>query len=183
MFDSIVFFVVGDQIYYIIVNEGDVCNCFFDDDFLFFFFDGEGDIFIEEVWIKDLVLDFIVFFNVVELQVDFVIGCLMVIIKLGDIDGDGDFDEFYVYGFCFFFIWNSSGNLVYDSGEDFECIIVEVIFDFFNVSNDNNDLDNCSDNKGFELEGVIVGIIDGCIYVFVGLECIGGVMVYDVIIF
>ncbi|MCW5242254.1 alkaline phosphatase, partial [Synechocystis sp. PCC 6803] len=178
--DSIASFAVGDQTYYITANEGDARNRPSDDDLLPPPFDGEGDIFIEEARIKDLVLDPIAFPNAAELQADPAIGRLTVTTKLGDTDGDGDFDELYVYGSRSFSIWNSSGNLVYDSGEDFERIIAEAIPDFFNASNDNNDLDNRSDNKGPEPEGVTVGTIDGRTYAFVGLERIGGVMVYDV---
>jgi hypothetical protein len=50
----------------------------------------------------------------------------------------------------------------------------------FNSNNDENDFDSRSDNKGPEPEGVAVGRIDGRTYAFVGLERIGGVMVYDI---
>jgi hypothetical protein len=51
---------------------------------------------------------------------------------------------------------------------------------FFNAGNDNNTFDNRSDDKGPEPEGVAVGVIGGRTYAFVGLERIGGFMVYDV---
>jgi 2',3'-cyclic-nucleotide 2'-phosphodiesterase (5'-nucleotidase family) len=178
--DSIASFTVGDQTYYITANEGDARNRPSGDDILPPPFDGEGDIFIEEARIKDLILDPIAFPNAAELQADENLGRLTVTTKFGDIDGDGDFDQLYTYGSRSFSIWDSGGNLVYDSGEDFEQIIAEAIPDFFNASNDNNDLDNRSDNKGPEPEGVTVGTIDGRTYAFVGLERIGGVMVYDV---
>ena len=37
-----------------------------------------------------------------------------------------------------------------------------------------------SDDKGPEPEGVDVGVINGTIYAFIGLERSGGVMVYDI---
>ncbi|AIE73701.1 MULTISPECIES: choice-of-anchor I family protein [unclassified Synechocystis] len=178
--DSIASFTVGDQTYYITANEGDARNRPSGDDILPSPFDGEGDIFVEEARIKDLVLDPIAFPNAAELQADANLGRLTVTTKFGDIDGDGDFDELYVYGSRSFSIWNQNGSLVYDSGEDFERIIAEAVPEFFSASNDNNSFDNRSDNKGPEPEGVTVGTIDGRTYAFVGLERIGGVMVYDV---
>ena len=50
----------------------------------------------------------------------------------------------------------------------------------FNASNDNNTFDDRSDNKGPEPEGITVGEIDGRTYAFIGLERIGGIMMYDV---
>ncbi|MBE9197409.1 choice-of-anchor I family protein, partial [Synechocystis sp. LEGE 06083] len=178
--DSIASFTVGGQTYYITANEGDARNRPSDDDIFPSPFDGEGDIFLEEARVKDLILDPTAFPNAAELQADANLGRLTVTTKFGDIDGDGDFDELYVFGARSFSIWDSNGNLVYDSGEDFERIVAESIPDFFNASNSNNSFDNRSDNKGPEPEGVTVGTIDGRTYAFVGLERIGGVMVYDV---
>ncbi len=178
--DSIASFTVGGQTYYITANEGDARNRPSGDDVLSPPFDGEGDIFLEEARIKDLILDPVAFPNAAELQADANLGRLTVTTKFGDIDGDGDFDQLYTYGSRSFSIWDSNGNLIYDSGEDFERIVSESIPDFFNASNDNNSLDNRSDNKGPEPEGVTVGTIDGRTFAFVGLERVGGVMVYDV---
>lgn len=50
----------------------------------------------------------------------------------------------------------------------------------FNAGNDNIAVDNRSDNKGPEPEAVAVGSVNGRPYAFVGLERIGGVMVFDV---
>ncbi|QUS60010.1 choice-of-anchor I family protein [Synechocystis sp. PCC 7339] len=178
--DSIASFTVGDQTYYITANEGDARNRPSDDDIFPSPFDGEGDIFLEEARIKDLILDPVAFPNAAELQADANLGRLTVTTKFGDIDGDGDFDQLYTYGSRSFSIWDSNGNLIYDSGDDFERIVAESIPDFFNASNNNNSFDNRSDNKGPEPEGVTVGTIDGRTYAFVGLERIGGVMVYEV---
>ena len=51
--------------------------------------------------------------------------------------------------------------------------------DHFNASNKNNKLDSRSDAKGPEPESVTVNLVDGKPYAYVGLERIGGVMVYD----
>ena len=51
---------------------------------------------------------------------------------------------------------------------------------FFNASNDDRTFDSRSDNKGPEPEAVTIGTIGGRTYAFIGLERIGGIMVYDV---
>jgi hypothetical protein len=50
----------------------------------------------------------------------------------------------------------------------------------FNASNDNNTLDDRSPAKGPEPEGVVVGKFGTKTFAFVGLERVGGVIVYDV---
>jgi hypothetical protein len=53
--------------------------------------------------------------------------------------------------------------------------------DYFNSNNDDNDsLDSHSDDKGPEPEGVTVGKIEDHTYAFIGLERVGGIMVYDI---
>ena len=68
---------------------------------------------------------------------------------------------------------------VFDSGSDFERITAQAYPDHFNASNKNNKLDSRSDAKGPEPESVTVNLVDGKPYAYVGLERIGGVMVYD----
>ena len=55
-----------------------------------------------------------------------------------------------------------------------------MIPDHFNCSNDKISLDNRSGKKGPEPEGIDVGVVNGRTYAFIGLERIGGVMVYDI---
>jgi 5'-nucleotidase len=50
----------------------------------------------------------------------------------------------------------------------------------FNASNTNNTFDDRSDDKGPEPECVVIGKVVGKPYAFIGLERIGGVVVYDV---
>ena|GEM_PF-6207044 len=53
--------------------------------------------------------------------------------------------------------------------------------DFFNSTHDDNDsFDNRSDDKGPEPEAVTLGEIDGKTYAFIGLERVGGIMVYNI---
>lgn len=111
------------------------------------------------------------------------LGRLTVTTATGDTDGDGDFDEIHVFGTRSFSIWNTTtGQLVYDSGSDFERITAAdpVYGALFNVSNDNNNLKNRSDNKGPEPEGITVAEINGATYAFITLERTGGLMTYDI---
>lgn len=98
----------------------------------------------------------------------------------GQVVGEIAYDELYAFGARSFTIWDSEGNLVFDSGDDFERITAQAFPDYFNASNSNNTFDNRSDNKGPEPEGITVGTVYGETYAFVGLERIGGVMVYNV---
>ena len=50
----------------------------------------------------------------------------------------------------------------------------------FNASNDSNDGDDRSDDKGPEPEAVEIATIDGNTFAFVALERVGGVMVYNI---
>ncbi len=99
----------------------------------------------------------------------------------GDLNGDGKLNRLQSYGTRSFSIIDKNGNLVFDSGADFENIIAEDLAPFFNSNNDDNDsFESRSDNKGPEPEGITVGTIDGETYAFIGLERIGGVMIYNI---
>jgi len=103
----------------------------------------------------------------------------------GDIDGDGLIEQLHNYGGRSFSIFDEFGNLVFDSGDEFEKIIAQQIEEgilpeaAFNNDNDENDFDSRSDAKGPEPEAITVGEVDGTPYAFIGLERIGGIMAYD----
>lgn len=87
----------------------------------------------------------------------------------------------FAYGARSFSVWNTNGGLVFDSEDDFERITADVLGENFNSDNTENDSgDNRSDDKGPEPEGVTVGEVDGKTYAFIGLERVGGIMIYDV---
>jgi 2',3'-cyclic-nucleotide 2'-phosphodiesterase / 3'-nucleotidase / 5'-nucleotidase len=109
----------------------------------------------------------------------------------------GEYNRLYAYGGRSFSIVTNDGTLVYDSANDFESIIAskvgsgELAKQAFNSTSGNNSagavpgesnntFDSRSDDKGPEPEGVVVGRVGDRTYAFVGLERIGGLMVYDV---
>ncbi len=164
--DSIVSYKFRGQTYLVTANEGDAR-------------DWPG--FAEEVRVSSLNLDPMAFPNAAQLKTNAQIGRLTVTNATGNTDGDGDFDELYALGARSFSIWATSGRLVYDSGDQFEQITAQALPTFFNSSNDaNNSFDTRSDNKGPEPEGVTIGELFGRTYAFIGLERIGGIMIYDI---
>ena len=99
-----------------------------------------------------------------------------------DYDGlDNGLD--YVFGgrsFTVFRADESGLTEIYDSGSDFEAKTAEYIPENFNCSNDDKSLDDRSGKKGPESESITVGTVGERTYAFIGLERVGGVMVYDI---
>ncbi len=93
----------------------------------------------------------------------------------------GEFTEIHAFGARSFSIWDDQGVLVWDSGDQFEQILADLLPDHFNSNHDEGpSFDTRSDNKGPEPEGVTIGILNDRIFAFIGLERFGGIMVYDV---
>ncbi|HXV33080.1 MAG TPA: choice-of-anchor I family protein [Gaiellaceae bacterium] len=150
--------------FYVTANEGDA---------------REYDDFVEEARVGSLALDPAAFPNAAFLKDNARLGRLTVSTASGDTDGDGDFDQLHVFGGRSFTIWNQAGRIVFDSGDALERLT--SIPGEFNSNNDENDsADTRSDNKDPEPEGVALGAVGKRLYAFVGLERIGGVMVWDV---
>jgi hypothetical protein len=172
--DTIASFTVGPTTYLVTANEGDAreyagLGAPHDDD-------GE-----EPVRLEDVVLDPVAFPSAAVLQDDDnAIGDLNITSMSGDADGDGDYDVLYTFGARSFTIWTTAGSPVFDSGDQLETITSATYPDFFNASNTNSSIDNRSDDKGPEPEGVTHAKLFGRDYIFVMLERIGGVVVYDV---
>ncbi|MEM7642888.1 MAG: choice-of-anchor I family protein [Pseudomonadota bacterium] len=141
----------------------------------------EGDAFPgDDENLEDLTLDPDAFPDAAALQDEAALGDLEVSAIAGDTDGDGDLDELFSFGGRSFSIWDEAGTLVFNSGDMFEQITAAEFPEFFNADNDDNDLDSRSPDAGPEPEGVAVGVIDGQTYAFIGLERIGGIVVYNV---
>lgn len=164
--DAIKYINIEGSGYIVSANEGDARD-----------YDGYS----EEVRIKDLQLDATAFPNSADMQKNEVLGRLKTTTATGDIDNDGDFDEIYTYGGRSFSIWDSrTGSLVWDSGDEIEKILAEVNPRYFNATNDENNFDNRSDDKGPEPEAVEIAVIDDHVFAILGLERVGGLMVYDI---
>lgn len=164
--DTIASYDVNGRTYLVTANEGDSRD-----------YDGYS----EEERMGDLALDPEAFPDAALLQQDWALGRLKTSIASGDEDGDGDYDALYAYGARSFTIWDAStGVAVWDSGNDFEVITANRLGAAFNASNSGSDGDNRSDDKGPEPEALTLGKIGKATYAFVGLERMGGIMVYDV---
>jgi 2',3'-cyclic-nucleotide 2'-phosphodiesterase / 3'-nucleotidase / 5'-nucleotidase len=118
---------------------------------------------------------------VAALKANTVMGRLNVSNKYGDFNNDGLFDSIFCFGARSFSIWNgSTGQLVWDSKDEFEQLTKTLFPTNFNASSTNNTLKNRSDDKGPEPEAITVGKILDSTYAFIGLERIGGVMIYNI---
>ena len=144
----------------------------------------------EEKRVKNLTLDAAAFPDPdgATLKEDANLGRLKTTTANGDTDGDGDFDVIYAFGARSFSIWDAStladsnNTPAFDSGNQFETHIKDhpVFAELFNADGLTNSADARSDDKGVEPEAVTVGKVGSKYYAFVGLERIGGIMIYDV---
>ncbi|OCQ20428.1 alkaline phosphatase [Pseudoalteromonas luteoviolacea] len=108
------------------------------------------------------------------------IGRLKVSTVLGDANNDNQYEELYTYGGRSFSIWDHNGHRIYDSGDDVGKITAAIHGEAFNNDEDENSGDTRSDAKGAEPEALAVGEIGERTYAFIGLERMGGILVYDV---
>lgn len=170
--DGIASFKHRGRTYLITANEGDARE-----------YTGVGGL-VEEIRVGSgsYVLDPTVFPDFATLKMNSNIGRLTVTKSTGNFqeDTDSEFEKILVFGARSFSIWNADGEQVYDSGDDIEQLTAERYPNHFNASSTNNFRDDRSDNKGPEPESVTTGEVCGRTYAFIGLERIGGILVYDV---
>ncbi len=162
--DAIDSFTVDDQLYLIIANEGDARD-------------------FEEKRIGKLDLSdvFGTPEEIEELQENENLGRLQATEEFpATKDSEGNYTSLYCYGGRSFSILDADGNLVFDSGDEFEQITAAQLPDYFNSTDDETAFDNRSDDKGPEPEHVVVGKIYGHTIAFIGIERISGIMAYDV---
>lgn len=116
-------------------------------------------------------LDPAVFPNAATLKMNTQLGRLNVTKTLGDIDGDGDYDEIYAQGARSFSIWNgNTGELIYDSKNDLDIKAFAA----------NKYPGARSDDKSIEPEGITIGRVGNKNLLFVGMERADAVAVYDI---
>ncbi|MBS3799595.1 MAG: choice-of-anchor I family protein, partial [Thioalkalivibrio sp.] len=179
--DTIRLYEAAGETYLLTANEGDARD-----------YDG----WTEEFRIKDLQLDPAAFPEAATLQEDANLGRLRVTSTLGvsngcdpssrttDVEADCVYDTLYAYGarsMSIFRVTETGLDRVFDSAAQMEETTADAFPAYFNSNNDENDsFDSRSDDKGPEPEGLATGTVDGRTYAFVGLERIGGVMVYDI---
>ncbi|HEX5690285.1 MAG TPA: choice-of-anchor I family protein [Roseiflexaceae bacterium] len=162
--DAIASFHAAGQTYLVTANEGDAR-------------DYTG--FAEEARVSSLALDTTAFPNAAALKANAALGRLNVTRTLGNTDGDNDYDQLYAFGGRSFSIWNAAGELIFDSGDQIERVTAAAVPTLFNSEGTASGFDTRSDNKGPEPEGVAIGEIRGRSYAFVGLERVGGLLVYQ----
>ena len=156
----------GSENFLVLANDGDTR-------------DSSG--YSEETRVGSMALDPAVFPPAVatDLKKSANLGRLKATTAQGDTAGNKVFKEIYTFGARSFSIRSESGALLWDSGDQFEQITAKAIPAFFNSNHETNKFDDRSDDKGPEPEGVTVGKAFGRTYGFIGLERVGGVMIYD----
>jgi hypothetical protein len=136
--------------------------------------------FQEAVRIGSVDLDPVAFPDPAVLKNNANLGRLNITSTLGRNPATGAFEQLFAFGTRSFSIWSETGDLVFDSSDQLEWISAMTYPSNFNASNTSNDFDNRSDGKGPEPEGIAVGMVGPNTYAFIGLERIGGVVMYDI---
>ena len=177
--DAVASYAIKGQTYYVLANEGDDRNDFIP---------GEETIRVGSIPADKFAPEVFGDANAVAaLRANSALGRLTISNYQTSKNAAGQYTALNVLGGRSFSIRSADGKLLYDSGSDFEDITAQrypfvagAAVNPFNSSNDNNNFDDRSDNKGPEPEGVALGKIRGRTFAFVGLERVGGIMTYDV---
>lgn len=137
--------------------------------------------FNEVARVKDLDLCPRAFPDAERLQRDEHLGRLQVTRTMGDLNGHGRHERLFAFGGRGFSIRDTDARAVFDSGDQFERVTAERVPHGFNTDNEASaPFKNRSDNRGPEPEALAVGRLDGRAYAFIGLERVGGIMIYDI---
>ena len=91
-----------------------------------------------------------------------------------DSNGLMTYDKLYAYGGRSFSIVDpKTKKIVWDSKNDFERKAAELFPEYFNTNHEKLSVDDRSDNKGPEPEGIALGKIGQKTFAFIGLERMG----------
>lgn len=163
--DQLGSFTVDGNYYIITANEGDARDP-------------------EESRVKDMILNPSYFPTASEMQNDTLLGRQKVSMVGSDINNDGMVEYINGFGARSFSIRDQYGNLIFDSGDQFEQTTFEAYPDWFNCDYDDEEMvfeyKARSDDKGPEPEGMTMGYVGSDRYAFIGLERQGGIMMYKV---
>lgn len=135
------------------------------------------DFFAEEARAKELKLDPTAF--PAGSSDDNQLGRLTVTTTLGDADKDGDYERLYAFGGRSMSLLDVDGQMVFDTGDQLEQLSAALDPANFNKDNVPSKIDNRSDNKGPELEGIATGVVGSHTYAFLGGERNGMIYAYD----
>ncbi|MFN4084052.1 MAG: choice-of-anchor I family protein [Bacteroidia bacterium] len=168
--DAIASFKVGNDTYLITANEGDEKE-----------YSGLNE--RTTVGNNNTILDPVKFPHAAWLKLPYNLGRFRITNLNGDTDKDGDYDELYTVGSRSFSIFNATTRqMVYESKGDIELITSQhpKSARIFNANHEDNAIKGRSHSKGPEPEAVCIGEINNRKFAFIGLERVGGVLVYDV---
>ena len=131
----------------------------------------------EEDRVEDLVLDPGAFPAGAQDEAN--LGRLTVTNRQGDTDGDGDFDRLFAFGGRSMSVLDPLGGIASDTGDELERLTAQLDPGNFNKDNEPSVIDNRSDNKGPEPEGLDVGRVGARQYAFLAAERSGGIFAFD----
>jgi hypothetical protein len=116
-------------------------------------------------------MDPVAFPDRVNLRTDALLGRLNITTTLGDLDGDGDYDQLYSFGARSFSIWNAeTGKQVFDSGNELDYKAKDL-----NVYDDAR-----SDDKSVEPEAAVTGWVGKTPIAIIGMERADAFAIYDI---
>ena len=118
--------------------------------------------------------------NARDLKIDTILGPLKITNTIGGRGVGLLYDSAVSFGGRSFSVWDSLGQLIFDSGDDFERTILSLEAANFNSS--------AISNQSFKARGpwygpqpnaIVTGEVDGSLYAFISLRQMGGVMIYN----
>lgn len=97
------------------------------------------------------------------------------------LNAQGEIVKLHTFGSRSFSILNAdTGEIVYDSGSDFEIISAKFGGNNYNANQKPGDFDSRSHSKGPEPEAITVGVMDQRAYAFIAMERSGFIFIYDI---